>query len=168
MKAKWDWLLEYLLVNGSPNTKLQAFELLDDGIYSKVQNTFGASSGLFSADHAISEVWLILNQQKATYTAGGGHISADYTNFSKYEEINSYYKTTLTYKYKLLVEVGENITLPKALEKVGYIWNGWNDGTNVLDANSNYDVTNDSIAFNADFTVIEYTITYNDGKNELT
>ena len=67
-----------------------------------------------------------------------------------------------------ILEVGENITLPKALEKVGYIWNGWNDGTNVLDANSNYDVTNDSIAFNADFTVIEYTITYNDGKNELT
>lgn len=62
--------------------------------------------------------------------------------------------------YTMAVDAGTQITLPE-LSKTGYDFAGWNDGATTV--TSTYTPTKD-ITLTAQWTAIEYTITYNDTK----
>ncbi len=68
--------------------------------------------------------------------------------------------TTSGDNYTMTVDAGTEITLP-TLQKIGYNFAGWHDGTATV--TSPYTPTTD-ITLTAQWTAIEYTITYNDTK----
>ena len=168
MGTKWRWVAEYLEVNGSSHVKNQAIEILDDGIYdSKVVDGYTLSN-LYGLEHFASALYILLNAEAQAYTPNQYSLSMDFTDPNKYEVVNQYYLDSVAAKLEGLVRVGDKVTLPAALEKVGYTWAGWFDGINTLAAGSEYTVTNDDLKLSASFTTIEYTIKYFNGDVEYT
>ena len=168
MATKWAWLAEYLEVNGSTHVKNQAIEILDDGIYNSKVVDGSTLSNLYGLEHFASAIYVLLNEEAQTYTPNNYYLAMDFTDSSKYNAVNEYfsvggyYKDCLAERIAAFVKVGKTITLPVALEKDGYTWNGWTDGTNTYEAGSEYTLTSEDVEIVPSFTAIEYTIKFID------
>ena len=56
---------------------------------------------------------------------------------------------------------GDTFTTEAAPTRLGYTFNGWNDGTNTFNGGSTYTVGNSNVVLTAQWTHITYSITYN-------
>ena len=101
-------------------------------------NTYaGGASYTVNGDVTLTALWTI-NQYTVSYNHNGGDGSTA----------------------SATVNAGTVIKLPTAPTRTHYTFNGWSDGTNTYAGGASYTV-NGNVTFTAQWTIIQYTVTYN-------
>ena len=157
--AKWGWLLTYFLeeTNTFVHPKRQINALLNGGSYS---DSYGG--GLQQFAHLSRSLYNFFDATGGDVYGSG--IDVMIKDFALYDAIADH-NTTVCSVSPNFVSVGDDILL-ETLEKTGYEFNGYSDGT-TTHVNS-YVVTETKAMLQPDFTAIEYTIAYYNGETELT
>lgn len=163
-KVKWGWLLTYFeeetnVLTASSYSKNQ-FLAIKDG------NSDLADGDWYKGQHFISYFLSFFNGTYKTTGYGGYRFENNLLALANVATYNN--KVFADLSDCKLIKNGETIKLPTALAPAnGYVWAGWNDGTTKYVAESDYQVTNNSLFLIPSYSPINYTIKYYDGDTEL-
>ena len=163
MYKKWSPFITYVKERGTANPHIvnQTKALLNAPTFSGVKDA-NYSYNFYYLEHLTFAIYNYFNQDdKVGY----------YTTLTWSDNYNGNPFTTKVYTDLAdwsLVKVGNSVTLPLALEKTGYTWNGWTDGNNTYSANSEYTVSSNNTLLTPSFTINNYTIKYYNENEEYT
>ncbi len=164
MKAKWGWILDYILE-----------ELKDGTGYTPCKYQIGLIRGTTENDGSenwyygytlVSYLQSIFNAKGTSAGSGQFKFENSSANMAKLAKIVDYNKTVYAASIDDLVKVGEEYSLSSLTPATGYNWDGWTDGTSTY--SSKYAVTSSNTVLNPSYSPISYTITYMDGNTVLT
>ena len=157
--ARWGWLLKFFLekTNTFVHPKRQINALLNNGSYS---DSYGG--GLQQFGHLSRSLQNFFDAEgKDVYGSGIDVIIKD---FAIYGELVNY-NTKILATQQNFVSKDDKIILDN-LPKTGYTFDGYKLNETLY--NDEYTVTSDSAVLVPQHTIINYTITYMDGENEIT
>ena len=163
MYAKWKPFLEYISTVGSKNPHVanQSKALLNAPTFSGVKDDEYAYP-FYYLEHILVTFYNYFNQTDSTIYFSPLKWSVEFTA----QPFESTIYADLSESG--LIKVGKTFTLPAALEKEGYEFAGWFDGTNTVEGGSEYTITTGGVRIVPTFNTLEYTIKYYNGTTELT
>lgn len=156
-KAYYMWIVEYIKDNyANSDVYYQAKALMDDG---KSENEVA----LKHYENIIYSLYNFFNT--ATLKTKSDYNANTFANEASYATVEFPYVTDILDKN--LIKVNTNITMPGVLEKDYCIFDGYDDGSYVAPANSEYHIYTNEVLLVPKFTPIVYNIKYYDGDQLL-
>ena len=165
MSAKWSWLLDLLYIaDNTTHPARQITAVRGDGT--------NGSYVLYSGQQLVLSILNFFNKTKITYYYNGVDFSAGSNRRAYYENMLGGSGTNTTiYNPSLgscqIGKAGDTITLPAEKAKTGYTWNGYYVSSTKYEANSSYTLTSGNVSFIPTFDVINYSVTYKDGEDDI-
>jgi len=160
--AKWGWVIELMKeVSSDVHVKNQVNALLSK---KPIYDTDVHAYPLHYGRHLSYSIYNFFNRAN-DYTGWGQTSFVSESQYSSIYEYSNVYADLGDYE---LVKIGDTITLPAAVEKTGYTWQGWNDGTVDYAAESEYVVAEGTVKLTANLKINEYNLKFFSNGEELT
>lgn len=155
---KWMWLIDYF------HTCEELRDVVNQAEAVQVDGTCGTRK-LSYGEHLIYSIYNFFNA-----TSEKGHYrSIPFTNLYKYQDVVKDSKVLINFDSDNLMKVGSSIKVPdKPEDKNGYKWNSFKVNDKSYEANSNYVLENKDIEFVPTYDIVDYSIKYMDGGDEIT
>ena len=167
MMQKWGWLLTYI-------------ESVADNQYVTKQVNYikgtqeikeSGNADWYGSQHLISRIENFFTRKSAT--TGLSYQSSAFTTSGEYKnliniltELDVKFNSTIECDY---VNIGSNATMLDQPElATGYAWDGYKFNENLYPASGSYPVTSENAVFVPTSHLIQYSITYMDGEEEIT